>query len=96
MLKKKGGKMRKKKSIEKDIKIFSPESFSDIEDIIEILQESETSILVNMSKCKVERRKIVKIMDYILSSQKSYMRINTKKIFPKVFVCWSARNELYI
>jgi hypothetical protein len=42
--------MAKKKQIEKNFKLFCPESSADIEDIIGILLESETSILVNMSK----------------------------------------------
>ena len=88
--------MRKKKSLERDIKLFCPESFSDIEDIIEILQEKEASILVNMSKCKINKKGISKIMDFIEQCQKPYMIIKVKKFFSKVFVCWSTRNELYV
>ena len=42
--------MAKKKQIKKDFKLYCPESSVDIEDIVGILLESETSILVNMSK----------------------------------------------
>ena len=89
--------MKNKKQKEKLMKIISPESSSDIEDIVEMLQEKESSIIVNMSKCKkIKQNVIAKIIDFILNNQTSYMAIKVKKIFPKVFVCWSEHIELYI
>ena len=86
--------MRKKKYKAKEIKLFCPESFHDIEDIVEILQEKETTILVNLSKSTLKKEMIGKILKFISESQRSYMRINIKKIFPKVFVCWSEYNKI--
>ena len=88
--------MKKKKSKEQNVQIFNPEEFSDIENIVENLQEKETSILVNFSKRKIKKERIAKIMEFISSSQTSYMIIIVKKIFPKAFICWSIRNEIYI
>jgi len=87
--------MRKKKQIKKDFKLFCPESSADIEDIVGILLESETSILINMSKYNLKKDVITEIINFITSYQTSYMRIKVKKIYSKVFVCWSERPELY-
>ena len=87
--------MNKKKQIKKNFKLFCPESFVDIEDILGILLESETSILVNMSKYNLRKDIITKIMDYIISYQTPYMTIKVKKIYSKVFVCWSEHPKLY-
>lgn len=81
--------MRKKKDIIKSFKIFCPDSSGDIEDIISILLERECSILVNMSKLKIKQSVITKIIDFISSYQTSYIIIKVKKVYPKVFVCWS-------
>ena len=86
--------MKKKDSKTKEIKQFIPQSFHDIEDIVEILQEKETSILVNLSKSKLKKEMIAKILNFISESQRSYMRINIKKFFPKTFVCWSEYNKI--
>ena len=87
--------MTKKKQVERKFKLFRPESSADIEDIVAILLERETSILVNLSEYKMSKKEITKIMDFVLSYQKSYMLIKVKKIFPRVFVCWSEHPELY-
>ena len=87
--------MRKKKQIKKDFKLLCPESSADIEDIVGILLESETSILINMSKYNLKKDVITEIINFITSYQTSYMRIKVKKIYSKVFVCWSERPELY-
>ncbi|MCR5260785.1 MAG: hypothetical protein K6C94_02990 [Candidatus Gastranaerophilales bacterium] len=87
----------KKKQKEKDYKVICPESSTDIENIVEMLQEKETSILVDMSKCRHLNKNIIKrIMEFISINQKTYMKLNVKKIFPKVLVCWSERPKLYI
>jgi len=88
--------MRKKRQNKKNMKIISPESSQDIENIVEMLQENEMSILVNMSKCKNLKKEIIeKIMYFIKSNQQSYMTIKVKKIFSKVFVCWSEHPKIY-
>ena len=88
--------MKKRKSKELNMQIFTPEEFSDIENIVENLLEKETSILVNFSKQKIKKESITKIMNYILEAQTSYMLIKVKKVFPKVFICWSIQNEMYV
>ena len=87
--------MAKKKQIKKDFKLYCPESSVDIEDIVGILLESETSILVNMSKYNLKKDVITKIINFISSCQTSYMTIRVKQIYSKVFVCWSEHPELY-
>ena len=87
--------MAKKKQTERNFKLFCPESSVDIEDIVGILLESETSILVNMSKYNLKKDVITKIINFITSCQASYMVIKVKKIYSKVFVCWSEHPELY-
>lgn len=62
-----------------------------------MLPERETSILVDMSKCRyLDKKKIERIMEFISINQKTYMHLNVKKIFPKVLVCWSEQPKLYI
>lgn len=88
--------MRKRKK-EKDYKVIRPESSTDIENIVEMLQERETSILVDMSKCRhINKNNIERIMEFISINQKTYMQLNVKKIFPKVLICWSEHPKLYI
>lgn len=87
--------MSKKKQIKSNFKLFCPESSADIEDIAGILLESETSVLINMSKYNLKKDVVARIIDYITSCQTSYMVIRVKKIYSKVFVCWSEHPELY-
>lgn len=88
--------MRKRKK-EKDYKIICPESSKDIENIVEMLQERESSILIDMSKRRhIDKKIIENIMDFININQKTYMQLNVKKILPKVLVCWSEQPKLYI
>jgi len=87
----------KNKKKGKEFKVVCPESSTDIENIVEMLQEKETSILIDMSKRKhIDKNVIARIMEFIQLNQKSYMKLNVKKIFPKVLVCWSERPEMYI
>lgn len=87
----------KKNKKEKEFKVVCPESSTDIENIVEMLQEKETSILIDMSKRKhIDKNVIERIMEFIQLNQKSYMKLNVKKIFPKVLVCWSERSEMYL
>jgi hypothetical protein len=87
--------MCKKKQTKRNFKLFCPEASTDIEDIVGILLESETSILVNMSKHNLKKADISKIINFIISCQTSYMVIRVKKIYSKVFVCWSEQPKLY-
>lgn len=72
----------------KEMKLLAPEVFYNIEDIVEILQERETSILVNL-KSYTEGESISKIMGFINSCQTSYACLRLKKINNKCFICWS-------
>lgn len=89
--------MRGKNQKQQDVKIIRPKSSTDIENIVKMLQEKELSILIDMSKRKqIDKNVIWRIMEFIKLNQKTYMKLNVKKIFPKVLVCWSEHPELYI
>lgn len=89
--------MKRKEKKQKEVKIIQPQSSTDIEDIVEMMQEKETSVIIDMSKCKyVDKNAIARIMEFIQLNQKTYMTLNVKKIFPKVLVCWSEHPKLYI
>ncbi len=81
--------MKKKNFKEKDFKLFCPESSADIDDIVGILLEGETSILVNLSKYQLKQDVVTKIINYIVSFQTVRMVINVKKVNSKAFICWS-------
>ena len=53
--------------IEKDIKIFKPKKLNDIENLIEILQEKETSVLVILPDYDKRKCSADDLLDYILS-----------------------------
>ena len=80
------------KKQELSVKLFTPETSHDLEEIGEILQTYEGSVLVNLSKSKCKKELINKSMKFIESYRTSYMIIKTKKIFTRVFVCYSVRN----
>lgn len=89
--------MKRKNQKQKEFKVICPESSTDIENIVEMLQEKESSILIDMSKRKhIDKNVIARIMEFIKLNQKTYMKLNVRKIFPKVLVCWSEHPELYI
>ena len=75
--------------IEKDIKIFKPKKINDIENLIEILQEKETSVLVILPDYDKRKCSADDLLNYILSCQTSYTSINVKKFSQKIFICWS-------
>lgn len=75
-------------------KMFVPETFHDLEEIGEILQTYESSILVNLSKSKCSKEVIAKAMDFIRGYNTGYMRIRVNKVFTRVFTCVSCRNQL--
>ena len=77
-----------------EFKLFIPETSHDLEEIGEILQTYESSILINLSKSKCKKELIQKSMEFIETYSTSYMTIKTKKMFPRVFVCYSHRNKL--
>lgn len=79
-----------------DLKLFTPESSHDLEEIGEILQTYESSIIVNLSKSKCKKELIDKSMQFIESYNTSYMIIKTKKIFTRVFICYSQQNKLLV
>jgi len=74
--------------------IIIPRSSYDLEDIVRNLQEREVSILVNMSKCNIKTNVVDLIIDYILGGARSYMSIHVKRIFPKVFICFSRHQKI--
>lgn len=76
------------------MKLFTPETSWDLENIGLILQEQETSILINLSKSPCKKELIDKAMKYIEEFNTSYMTIRTKKVFSKVFICYSQANTL--
>lgn len=80
--------MEKEKTKEHDVKMLCPEIFYDIEDVVEILQEKEISILVNL-KYYTNKEKINEIINFISSCQKSYATLRVKKVNSKSFICWS-------
>jgi len=89
--------MKRKNQKQREVKIIRPQSSADIENIVEMMQEKETSVIIDMSKCKyVDKKAIERIMEFISINQKTYMTLNVKKIFPKVLVCWSEQPELYM
>ena len=83
-----------KKCKSREAIMVNPQTPTDLEDIVSILQEREVSVLVNMSKCKISQKALGLVMDYILAGTKSYIAINIKKIFPKVFICYSKRKRV--
>ncbi len=86
---------KRKQQIE--MKVIRPESSADIENLVEILQTRESSILVDMRHCKkMKSATINSIIDFISNNQKSYMTIRVKKMFQKVFICWSEHSTMYI
>ena len=86
--------MKKDKIKEHDVKMLCPEIFYDIEDIVEILQEKEISILVNL-KYYTDKEKIDEIIHFISSCQKSYATLRVKKVTSKSFICWSEHEILF-
>ena len=84
--------MKKEKKKEINVKLLRPKIFYDIEDIVEILQEKETSILVNLKHYN-DCESISEIIRFVLKGKTSYATIKTKRISPKCFVCWSKHNN---
>ena len=84
--------MKKEKTKKHNLKMICPEIFYDIEDIVEILQEKEISILVNL-KYYTEKESINKIIHFISSCQTSYATLRVKKFSSKAFICWSEHEE---
>ena len=80
--------MKKRKTKKHNIKLICPEIFYNIEDIVEILQEKEISILVNL-KYYTDKETLSEIINFVSEGQKSYATIRVKKISSKAFVCWS-------
>ena len=80
--------MKKGKTKKHNVKMICPEIFYNIEDIVEILQEKEISILVNL-KYYTESENINKIINFISRCQKSYATLRVKKVNSKAFICWS-------
>lgn len=95
MLIKKELKMKKKVN-HSEMKIICPTSYSDIENIVEMLQERESSILVNLKDSNqfLRQTSINSLIYFIIDNQKSYMKIYAKKLFPKVFICWSEETKI--
>ena len=85
---------KKVKESETNVKMFIPETFRDLEDIACMLQEKETSILINLSKSKCKKDIMDKMINFILSYNTSYMTIKVKKVFTRVLVCSSYQNKL--
>lgn len=86
--------MKRTKEHETNYKLFTPENLHDLENIGEILQMSESSILVNLSKSKCPKSSIDKTMEFLESYNTSYMLIKTKKVFTRVFIVTSYCNKL--
>ena len=88
---------RAKKNFEnqkQEYRIASPESVNDLLNLGELLQTYETSIILNWSKeKKITKDTINKVLEYLLTYKTSYMNIQTKKVFTKVYVITSTRNR---
>ena len=86
--------MKRTKEHESNFKLFTPENLHDLEEIGEILQTSECSVIVNLSKSKCPKSAIDKAMQFLESYNTSYMLIRAKKVFTRVFIVTSKRNQL--
>lgn len=83
------------KSKMKETIMVNPQAPEDIFDLEKLLQQKEICVLVNMSKVKGANKDLISAcIDCILSGSRSYMKINVKKVFPKVFVCYSERQKV--
>lgn len=83
---------RTKKHESLNIRLFTPENTHDLEEIGEILQMSECSILVNLSKSKCPKDLINKAMEFLKGYNTSYMHISVRKVFTRVFVVNSCKS----
>ena len=86
--------MKRTKEHETNYKLFTPENLHDLEEIGEILQMSEASILVNLSKSKCPKATIDKAIEFLESYNTSYMLIRAKKVFTRVFIVTSCQNYM--
>lgn len=86
--------MKRTKEHETNVKLFTPENLHDLEEIGEILQMSEASILVNLSKSKCPKEAINKAIQFLEGYNTSYMLIKAKKVFTRVFIVTSYRNKI--
>ena len=86
--------MARTKKHDINIKLFTPENLHDLENIGEILQTSECSILVNLSKSKCPKELINKAIEFLKGYNTSYMLIKAKKVFTRVFIVTSYKNML--
>ena len=80
------------KNQNQELRLFTPESINDLQEIGELLQTYESSIIINLSKSKSKQDVIKKAISYIEGFTTSYMRIKSKKVFTKVYVLTSTRN----
>lgn len=85
-----------KKEQPKTAKLVTPRNAMDLDDIGLMLQEDEMSILVNLSQSKCNELLIEKAMQYIASFNTPYMVIRTKRIYKRVFICYSQLNPFTV
>lgn len=89
--------MARKKNLKNqtpELKLFTPENINDLENIGELLQTYEASVIINLSKSKCKKDIIMKAVEFLQGFNTSYMTIRYKKVFTKVFVFTSVRNQL--
>lgn len=86
--------MARTKKHDINVKLFTPENLHDLENIGEMLQMGECSIIVNLSKSKCPKELINKATEFLKGYNTSYMLIKTKKVFTRVFIVTSYRNKL--
>lgn len=80
-----------------EMSIFCPETEEDIEELIELLEEREMSILVDMSNCEMANESILqKLLEYTLYHKSVSMLVNFKPIFADIIVCWSKKQEMKV
>lgn len=87
--------MNKRQPVE--MTIFRPETNEDIEELAELLEEREISILVDISNCEMQNKSILKkILEYASYCQTVNMVVNIKPIFSDIIVCWSEKQEIEV
>lgn len=80
-----------------EMSIFCPETEEDIEELIELLEEREMSILVDMSNCEMTNELILqKIFEYVFYYQSVSKVVKVKEIFSNIVVCWSEKKEIEV
>lgn len=80
-----------------EMSIFCPETEEDIEELIELLEEREMSILVDMSSCEMTNELILqKIFEYVFYYQSVSKVVKVKEIFSNIVVCWSEKKEIEV